>query len=109
MPEWNTRIDQGPLFARRNTHQHSAMALKAQEAAGTTPKRCQAILGVLRASNRNMTDREIKDALDFSDMNSVRPRITEMIRDGILEEAGSVACPVTSMTVRCVRVKDCEE
>lgn len=43
--------------------------------------------------------------LGFVDPNSVRPRLTELIGDGILEEAGSVSDPITHKTVRVVRLR----
>lgn len=110
MTDWNTKIDEGPLFrpakVLRLTHKHSATALDAQAVAGTLSKRCKSILGALRASQQPMTDREIKDYLQFDDMNSVRPRITEMIRDRVLEECGSVTCPVTHLPVRLVKERE---
>ena len=50
------------------------------------------------------TDREIMEALELPDMNCVRPRITEGIREGWIAEAGETVCPVTGMTVRAVRI-----
>jgi predicted HTH transcriptional regulator len=54
--------------------------------------------------SKKMTDREVKDELGLSDMNSVRPRITELIKSGHLEEVGNVKCPLTGKTVRQVMV-----
>jgi hypothetical protein len=50
------------------------------------------------------TDREVLRGLNYSDMGAVRPRLTEMIHDGLLEECGKKRCPVTHKTVRLVRV-----
>jgi hypothetical protein len=53
-----------------------------------------------------MTDRHILNSSDeFFDVNSVRPQITRLIKDGIVEECGKTICPVTSRTVRLVRMK----
>ena len=49
-----------------------------------------------------LTDRQVKEKLGLPDMNSVRPRITELIRSGTLREVGSVKCPTTKKTVRVV-------
>jgi predicted ArsR family transcriptional regulator len=54
--------------------------------------------------SKKMTDREVKDELQLPDMNSVRPRITELIKSGHLEEVGNVKCPLTGKTVRQVMV-----
>jgi hypothetical protein len=54
-----------------------------------------------------MTDREIKENLGFQDMNSVRPRITELITDhDLLKECGTVTDNLTNRPVRLVRIKD---
>jgi glutamate-1-semialdehyde aminotransferase len=49
------------------------------------------------------TDRQVMNALGFSDMNSVRPRITELIKAGLLVEAGDTIDYVTGKRVRLVR------
>ena len=55
-------------------------------------------------SSRKMTDREVKDELGLADMNAVRPRITELIKAGHLEEVGNTKCPLTGKTVRQVMI-----
>ena len=50
-----------------------------------------------------MTDRQVKNILGLEDMNSVRPRITEMVKKGVLTEESSTKCPVTGKTVRVCR------
>ena len=49
------------------------------------------------------TDREIMQALGYKDMNAVRPRITELIKRGFLEECGSMRDPGTKRIVRLIR------
>lgn len=49
-----------------------------------------------------VTDREVMRGLGFSDMNAVRPRVTELIEAGRLVEVGERVCPVTRKTVRTV-------
>lgn len=64
-----------------------------------------AILDFLKSNpfgNVPRTDREIMKGLGFSDMNSVRPRITELIKDGVLAEEGSVEDETTGKWVRLV-------
>jgi hypothetical protein len=55
----------------------------------TRPQRTrkQQILEIL--GDREMTARMILKRMKHSDMNFVRPRLTEMVKDGILEECGS--------------------
>ncbi|MGE9239433.1 hypothetical protein, partial [Escherichia coli] len=56
----------------------------------------------LERTGNPMTDREVCEALGSADMNYARPAITHLIHDGVLEEVGSVECPVTGRTVRTV-------
>ena len=50
------------------------------------------------------TDRECLERLHQTDMNYVRPRITELIKEGILEEAGECEDHLTGRMVRRVRI-----
>ena len=45
------------------------------------------------------TIREVKDGLGFSDMNSVRPRVTELVKKGVIVESGDVRCELTGKRV----------
>jgi len=47
-----------------------------------------------------MTDREIKKHLGYSDMNMVRPIVTNLRDDGLLIEIASVRCDETDRLVR---------
>jgi len=67
------------------------------------------ILGWLLQNPAPTTDRDIKDALRYADMNSVRPRITELIKKGCVEECGRTTCKVTGKSVRQIRVKAKEQ
>lgn len=66
-------------------------------------ERAQVIYALLSRATHPMTDREIAAALGFTDMNMVRPRITELRDNRWLVEAGSTECPVTKKQVRRVR------
>ncbi len=55
------------------------------------------ILEVL--GNKEMTSREIATLLGYTDMNAVRPRITELVAMGKIEVCGAVNDPVTGRTV----------
>lgn len=50
-----------------------------------------------------MTDRAVAEEMGFGDMNSVRPRITELVHAGFAKEVGNVHCHVTGRKVRLVR------
>ena len=47
-------------------------------------------------------DREVMRMLDFTDMNKVRPRITELVDAGVLREVGTVKDETTGRHVRLV-------
>lgn len=63
--------------------------------------RAQAILAVYRGSMVPLTDRECAERLGFTDLNAVRPRITELIHAGEMAEIGNVKDHITGKTVRC--------
>jgi hypothetical protein len=70
----------------------------------TIPARRQLILDVL--GNKQMTTRELAYAVHkytrgkvSIDMNSVRPRVSEMVDAGILQECGTKKCRWTNKTV----------
>lgn len=52
----------------------------------------------------NLTDRMVKDMLGYQDMNSVRPRITELVKNGYLIEVDRAKCPVTGKKVRVCQI-----
>jgi hypothetical protein len=50
------------------------------------------------------TDREIMARMGFTDLNQVRPRITELVKSGLLVEVAQRVCDVTGKRVRVVGV-----
>lgn len=91
--------------ATHEMHEHSleAYGLHAEEFG----EREQAILGILSAEGRPLTDRQLAARLaeDFAlpmDMNTARPRISDLIRKGTLVETGSVRDADTGEEVRLV-------
>lgn len=46
------------------------------------------------------SDREVMQQLGYSEMNQVRPRITELVKAKLLTEVGSIRCKTTNKTVR---------
>lgn len=58
---------------------------------------------------KEWTDRQMMQALGFVDANSVRPRITEMIKIGVLVETGSTIDALTGKTVRTWRAASMDE
>lgn len=68
-------------------------------------KRELAILSAIRkAYHARATDRQVMTVLGFTDPNAVRPRITELVKDGLLSEVGSEVDPITQKTVRVVAI-----
>ena len=87
-------------------HQHSLTAHAEERCSGNLSKRCQKILGYLEnVGYLGRSDRQIMTALGFVDPNAVRPRVSDLIRQGVLEECGSVRDPATGKQVRRVRIK----
>ena len=52
---------------------------------------------------QEMTSREIATLLGYTDMNAVRPRITELVAMGKIATCGAVTDPVTGRTVAVYR------
>ena len=53
--------------------------------------------------DKEMTSREIATLLGYTDMNAVRPRITELVAMGKIVVCGAVNDPVTGRTVATYR------
>ena len=91
-----------------SVHANSIEAIESLKASGAISKRCKEILSALDGSYMEYvgrSDRAIAEMLGYADMNSVRPRITEMIKAGILEETESRVDPKTGKRCRRVRIK----
>lgn len=80
-------------------HQHSIAAYHAE--LPKLSRRAASIIAWLEL-HPCKTDREVMQGMGFTDMNSVRPRITEAIDMGALVEVGEKVCPFTNKTVRIV-------
>lgn len=80
-------------------HEHSRRAYREERPHLST--RAQLIVEWLRAHPRS-TDRDIMQGLGYSDMNAIRPRVTELEQLGKVIEVGAKRCPVTGKTVRVV-------
>jgi hypothetical protein len=87
---------------KTNVHENSILTWQEEEA--RLSKRASRILRFLRAhSCELLTDRQIQQRMGFSERGMVQPRITEMIKAGLVEEIGSTICLVTGKRVRMVR------
>jgi hypothetical protein len=67
-------------------------------------RRCKQVLQAVENLGK-ATDRTIKSYLGFEDMNAVRPRVTELIKAGQLEEAGQTKDTITNKKVRLVKLR----
>lgn len=67
-------------------------------------KREKEVLSALRRKGP-MTDREVMFELCFEEPNAVRPRITTLIDDNVLEQVGKKKDAITGKTVRIVRIR----
>lgn len=87
---------------QRALHVHSLEAKEHHQDAHKGRK--QLIVECLQLRAKPLTDRQIRDACcgEGADMNSVRPRITELIREGKLMECGEIEDPVSHENVRVV-------
>jgi len=70
--------------------------------------RAMAILGVLTKLGK-ATDRQICKELGFSDMNSVRPRATELIQAGLIVEVDNITDEATGKRVRVLALPSAQQ
>lgn len=84
-------------------HRNSLTAYAEEEA--RLGSRAAQILALLRTDGP-LTDRQVCARMGYADMNSVRPRITELIDNKLIEEVDDIRCPVTGKKVRQVAVKE---
>lgn len=80
-------------------HEHSVAAY--HEELPRLSRRALAILDWVELHGK-ATDRDVMQGMGFTDMNCVRPRITEAVDLGALVEVGEKRCPVTRKSVRIV-------
>jgi len=65
-----------------------------------TSRRARHILDFFLETGGTYTDRQVMQELGYSEMNQVRPRITELVKAKLLKEVGSTKCKTTNKTVR---------
>ena len=90
------------LVHRREQHVNSLLAyFEGQEE--WFGKREIQVLSALKKLGR-ASDREIMLHLNYSDMNAVRPRLTELIEEGLIYQVGDQQDPMTGKTVRILQL-----
>lgn len=77
--------------------------MKAYNELSDLSARCRRVVSALEDLGV-ATDRKIKDHLNLPDMNNVRPRVTELIKLGIIIEDGEDICDETNRSVRLIRL-----
>ena len=87
-------------MSKRKIHANSSKAW--HEIADSLGKWQKYIFEALRNAYDPQTDRDVKAITRADDMNQVRPRITELIKQGLVIEVGTTTCKHTGKTVRLV-------
>lgn len=87
---------------RTQVHDNSINAYRSEEV--KLSKRAEAVLLWITEHGPH-TDRQVMQGMGFTEPNSVRPRITELIDANKLMEVGNVTCPITKKTVRRVDIR----
>jgi predicted HTH transcriptional regulator len=77
-----------PVRPLRHVHDNSMAAYRGLQT--EIKGRRAAIVQTLIESRHSLTDRQIMERLGFADMNAVRPRISELVKSGMLREVGGV-------------------
>lgn len=99
-----TDVERKREAKRKRTQRLHANSREAYRAERSELKaRSLAILVEVRVNGQG-TDRQIKDRMGFTEMNAVRPRITELVDAGLLREMKTVKCEVTGRPVRVVNL-----
>ena len=86
---------------KKLTHENSLLAYR-HGRLELFPESRRRVIEVLKENGR-LTDRQINDELDAGVANT-RPRVSELIKLGIVRECGSQPCEVTGKTVRVVQL-----
>ncbi len=87
------------LFDQPRKHRTHRMHANSLDARGDTSQRR---IDVLACYTQPRTDRDVMRMLGFTDMNKIRPRITELVDAGALREVGTIKDDTTGRHVRLV-------
>jgi len=93
----------------QQVHKHSLAAYNQLRNSQQTKLKWAKILGLL-INSPPMTDKQIAKALGYVVLDTimvskVQPRISDLVKEGILEECGDIKCSETNLPVRLVRIK----
>jgi hypothetical protein len=109
---WDTKTTPtSPPRSTRRSQKHKSHRVRlassmsyAEVKKNLTGRRKEILATIL--SDGPATDRDVKDRLGLGDMNEVRPCITKMVGEGLLQEAGLVRCDTTNRLVRLLMPGD---
>ncbi len=95
---------------KKNIHDNSRQSYKENEKSGRGETYRQKIIELLTETGEELTDRQIMNVLNVTDVNNIRPEITRLKQKGVLRESGKVKCLITGKTVRtvCIQASFCE-
>ena len=85
-------------------HENSKQSYQEQKAKGRSQSFRQAVYCTIGISPTPLTDREVMNTLKETDVNNIRPEITRLKQDGLLEEADKKTCQFTGKTVRTSKI-----
>jgi predicted MarR family transcription regulator len=87
-------------------HPNSTISFHEHKETGRSDSYRQKVYDSIKLSSRPVTDREVWLALDRPDINNVRPEITRLKEDGLIEECQKTTCVYTHKSVRTLKVTD---
>ena len=82
-------------------HENSLLAW-AKIRSRSRAKRAQEVLKYIKKNGR-LTDRMVATGMNYSDLNCVRPRISELIKARLVIECDPIKDKITNVTVRTVK------
>ena len=94
-----------PFARTHDMHENSIATYREEATAGHLSRRCSEIMEILERIGQG-TDRQILAASKYTEMNSIQPRISELVKCGQLEEFDNIQDETTGKTVRIVRIAD---
>ena len=86
----------------KQVHENSTASLNEEKKRGRPEIFRKKIWDFLFSIPYPSTDRRIMKALGEDDVNNIRPEITRLKQDGLIREAGKVACEFTGKKVRLI-------
>lgn len=92
-------------MTKHSTHRIDANSAETYRSERTKfSKRCSEIVKAFARIGEPATDRQIMAIMGMTETNMVRPRITELIDQGVLVKIDNINCPVTGKTVRACQL-----